>query len=733
MSRHRSAHPAIQLFPFLAVLVSVMGALIFLLLVTSKRIPQVAVARARAAQSKVQTTPADHAGPALSIPELTPMPAVPADAEWPTMPMADLDSEGLSPAELQAQERDAERNAERVSLIDQWRRRIESLQTDRDQQESQVQQQTLLTSAAERRQLAMLAELQDLERKLGSLTGKVSVGSMQTGNADKERIQLEQRILGLRRQTKALADQQRADAGKYSIVPFDGKSGTTRRPILVECTSTGFRFVPEDVFISAADIEGFTERQNPLLAGAVVLTQYWNQVNQEQGGTTPDTQPYVLLIVRPSGTLGYYVSVRLLAALKQQHGYELVGDDVDLKWPAVDVGAQAACRAAVEGMLAHREELATAGNGSGGGGIAGGRIGNGGPGGERIIGGGSGSHPGGVSGGGSRGGGSGVPGKAPLTGGRSGFQLSDLDAPSEGVGNRSWEDPSKFGGLEHRRDKTKGTGGPRTATGDGVPSRGGAPNNGGSGNADSMGTPGNAASQVQATGNIAATDETRPEAARGGAKSPTNTSPGQPNWTARPVSNSAPRTAQNQSLEEEHTDPSTDDAAPTASSRSSAPLPPNGPRSGSRPRNSGLPPNGDPRLARGPKRGNGQDIPYELLQHRRWGQFEEGANIGLEKPVAIFVDAEQIIVADQLIIPIRPGATRTEMFDQLLAAIDENAASWGPAATGFFWVPSLRFVISPGGNQIYDRLAPLVTRSGLRADAEFTLDRPQSSAKGGRP
>jgi len=69
----------------------------------------------------------------------------------------------------------------------------------------------------------------------------------------------------------------------------------------------------------------------------------------------------------------------------------------------------------------------------------------------------------------------------------------------------------------------------------------------------------------------------------------------------------------------------------------------------------------------------------------------------------------------------------------LLAAVDENSATWGRAAAGFFWVPSLRFVISPGGNQIYDRLAPLVTRSGLRADAEFTLDRPQALPKGGRP
>ncbi len=728
MSRHRSAHPAIQLFPFLAVLVSVMGALIFLLLVTSKRIPQVAVARAKAAQSRVMTPPMEAVGPVLSIPELSPSPA---EADLPEMPLAELDAEGPSLAELQAQERDAARQAEQQSLIDQWRRRIETLQQDRDERQSTVLKQQLLTTAAERRQLQMLAELQELERKLGSLTGKMSVGSMQTGTADRERIQLEQRILGLRRQMKATADQQRADAGKYSIVPFDGKSGTTRRPILVECTSTGFRFVPEDVFVSAADIEGFTERQNPLLAGAVALTQYWNQVNQEQGGATPDTQPYVLLIVRPSGTLGYYVSVRLLNALKQHHGYELVAEDVDMKWPAVDVGAQAACRAAVETMLAQRGAMAGQ---PGGPNIAGDMVG-GGPGSERIGGssgmrpaGGGGSGPGGMT----RGGNS--PGGSPASGGRSGFQLSDLDTPSDEVGNRSWEDPSRFGGMEHRRDKTKATGSTRAATGSGgVPS--GTPiGSGSSSGPRGNTTPSNGAPSGPPAGNapakLATVDEPPSDPPATGATPSKNTAAEKQNWTARPISSSSSRTT---ARNDDATVPTSEEPPPTSSARPSSPLPANGPRGAARPRNGGPPPNADQRMARGPKRGNGQDIPYEHLQRRRWGQFDDGANIGVEKPVTIRVDAEQMIVANQLIIPIRPGATRNEMFDQLLAAIDENAASWGPAAAGFFWVPSLRFVISPGGNQIYDRLTPLVTRSGLRADAEFTLERPDSSVQGGRP
>lgn len=706
MSRHRSTHPAIQLFPFLAVLVSVMGALIFLLLITSKRIPQVAVARARAAQARVAVTPTENVGPILSIPELA---SAPTDDELPEMPLVDLAEEGPSPAELCEQERDAAREAERLSLIDQWRQRIKTLQSERDQFQLNVQQQQLLTTAAERQQLKMLGELQELERKLGSLTGKITAGSMHSGHSDRERIQLEQRILGLRRQLKMTADQQRADAGKYSIVPFDGKSGTTRRPLLVECTDTGFRFVPEDVFISAADIEGFTERQNPLLAGAVALTQYWNQVNQQQGGATPDTQPYVLLIVRPSGTLGYYVSVRLLAALKQQHGYELIAEDVQLNWPKVDVGAQAACRAAVEGMLAQRPSIAAHAGG------AGFRSGMG-QGTGTSTGGNSGSRfPPGASV-------SGRPGSAG-TGPRSGFQLSDVDPSLGEDADQRWVDVNEFRG----REQPRGSGTGRITSTD-EPNRSRPP----------------AASNNVNRGNpAAATAESEPPRGQPARNAATNSS-NSTDWIARPTI--APREPTH--LNAETTPGSPQPVASAAEPRPTAAAPQRitgGSASNNRSPQQGAPnnsavarrpgsaPAGEQRLARGPQRGNGQEIPYEMLQHRRWGQFEDGANIGLEKPITIFVDADQIIVAEQLIIPIHPGATRNELFDMLLSAIDENAATWGRAASGFFWVPSLRFVISPGGNQIYHRLSPLVTRSGLRADAEFTLDKPQSLPKGGRP
>jgi hypothetical protein len=51
--------------------------------------------------------------------------------------------------------------------------------------------------------------------------------------------------------------------------------GTTRRPILIECTDHFIRFVPEDVQLTPAELNGFTSGFNPLLIAARELIHYW--------------------------------------------------------------------------------------------------------------------------------------------------------------------------------------------------------------------------------------------------------------------------------------------------------------------------------------------------------------------------------------------------------------------------------------------------------------------------
>ena len=151
---------------------------------------------------------------------------------------------------------------------------------------------------------------------------------------------------------------QLADADtKFSIVPYDGDSGTTRRPLIIECTEHGLTFASEGMTLTPADLDGFTPRYNPLLYVTQALSRYW-QRRERTSSSDELGEPYLLLVVRPGGTIAYYVARALLAGMRDSFGYELVADDQDFIWPESDPEAKEICRLIVERMLAERDELA---------------------------------------------------------------------------------------------------------------------------------------------------------------------------------------------------------------------------------------------------------------------------------------------------------------------------------------------------------------------------------------
>lgn len=584
MSRRASGHRSVQLFPFLAVLVCVMGALIFLLLVTTQQLRQ------RAKERRL-----------VSIGDVPPLvsPVSPSDdTPWQTLPAL--------PEETHALPEEEEVVTQRQAMLTE----LENQQARLSQLQQAVAQQRLLSAGVQKRLRELEAEALQLERQRGLLSGQTAATRLAAPDIDAERAQWEQQIQQLRRRLKQLEDQQRQAQGQYAILPFEGKSGTTRKPIYIECTETGFRFLPENVVIRPADIEGFTERYNPLLAGAAALSAYWSQQ-----ATGPDSEPYVLLIVRPSGTVAYYIAQRLLARLKQPHGYELVPADMELYLPPVDPGAQVAVASAVARLLAEREQslsaTATSGARSGANLRGSGRKDDPPPG----------------------------PGK---------FEISNLER-NTAVGERSWEKIERFEGKEHRRKE--------------------------SGSLSSAKTP----------------VEQGREAGASPLSKPMSPFPGEvaDAGSARPGSQN-----------ELKTQPSSD-AVTTAEYRE-ADFPAFAPKNTSR--------------------GREYTLPYEQLQRRKWGQYGAQATIGLEHEVKVRVEAHRLIVDDAIAIPVPQGLSRTELFDRLLAVIDRRASNWGVAPHGFFWIPKLKFVVSPGGQQVYDRLAPLVSKSGLGSTTVHELE-----------
>lgn len=317
--RRRNATIAVSLFPFLAVLLCAMGALILLLLIMSRQIREDALATI-AASAPAPATPVE---PPAAIPTVTitiydPAPPAPPD---PNVELRSRLAAGTARRDA------ARREVERLRIL---------LAARKD-----------ATTAAYERSAAASFDLEAARNRLAAREAELR-------DRDAERRRLLEEIRVARGTLAKVRQQAESAEPKVSIVPYDGRSGTARRPVLIECRGETIRFVPEDVRLTAADLEGFLPDFNPLLAGASALRSHWYEV--DGGGTS---RPYVLLLVHEDGVAAYYAARALLRTIGNDTGYELVTDDLPLAIPPVDPKAQQVCRTAVLEALERRGEALT--------------------------------------------------------------------------------------------------------------------------------------------------------------------------------------------------------------------------------------------------------------------------------------------------------------------------------------------------------------------------------------
>jgi hypothetical protein len=156
----------------------------------------------------------------------------------------------------------------------------------------------------------------------------------------------------LRRRLRLLNKQQASASSKFAFVAYDGHSGTTRRPIFIECTEKGLRFLPENVVVTPDDIKGSSRNSNPLLSGADSLLKYWKVKNRLSTEPESEPAPYVLFLIRPDGCAAFYAAREMLANLKSPTGYELIDQDWQLSLPEPDPEAVAVCRRAIADAVA---------------------------------------------------------------------------------------------------------------------------------------------------------------------------------------------------------------------------------------------------------------------------------------------------------------------------------------------------------------------------------------------
>jgi hypothetical protein len=153
---------------------------------------------------------------------------------------------------------------------------------------------------------------------------KETITKAELADAAKELAELE-RAFQLLRALKGREKQ------TYSVVPYRGKRGDARPPIYVECVRDGVIFHPEKNLLQAWDftpssIIGEVERRHGPLAV---------QKAAKEKGVTPSDEPkgpYVLFLIRPDGIGSYYKAQGALKGYQLDFGYELVDADWALEF-----------------------------------------------------------------------------------------------------------------------------------------------------------------------------------------------------------------------------------------------------------------------------------------------------------------------------------------------------------------------------------------------------------------
>jgi hypothetical protein len=293
--RRRAARsgPSISLFPFLAVLICTMGALVPLLLAMTR------VARHQA------------------------------------------ESEALAKAAAEAAQHETKLRTEREDVL--WR--IDQLKKCRKRTESQLAGARLELGHLEDHSQRLKAQLERYENTVRDLENVENVDRRKQGEseADLQRIRdqittTQQRVGDARREA---ADRNRS----YAVVPYEGPNQTRRRPIYLECCADAVVLQPEGIRLTPTDFEGPMGPGNPL---AAALRAARERLLKDQQFDPKAGEPYPLLLVRPEGIGAYYAAREAMKSWGCDFGYELVDDDWKLAYPQSDPRLAETVRQAID-------------------------------------------------------------------------------------------------------------------------------------------------------------------------------------------------------------------------------------------------------------------------------------------------------------------------------------------------------------------------------------------------
>ena len=261
----------VSTFPFLAVLLCTMGALILLLLVMDKKAKKAALEKAY-------------------------------EAAW-------TQSKNLqAKTDAEKQNQDNEKNA--------W------IKLKSEQHEELIKKETILE-----KEIALLKiELSQLDKNYDKSQSNISSDDLIKKEIaitnEKSKVHMLAKKLELEKTNadKNLKEMKFSidkDKFAFSIVPYFGKNGLNRKPLYIECNESGILFFPDQTLIPSNDESD--NLKNEILNRTSLLREYLQQTLGPK-----DSTPYLMLLVRPGGITNYWKLQSIIKPMDIDFGYELV-------------------------------------------------------------------------------------------------------------------------------------------------------------------------------------------------------------------------------------------------------------------------------------------------------------------------------------------------------------------------------------------------------------------------
>lgn len=246
----------------------------------------------------------------------------------------------------------AERRAAQEKVEDEdWRRGVlEAQKTERSEELSNARLKVAHLADHIRRLTdqahTLMARAQEIDRGETNKSPDVTADQAELAKLQAE---IARRKAELEAKKKDLAAKERS----YALIPYDGPNGTKRRPIYIECTRHGVVLQPEGLILGPDDFNGPLNPGNPLDAGIRAIREAW--IRSGSPG-----EPYPLLVVRPDGIVAYQYARQALRGYDEEFGYELVGDDKKLDYGTPNPAMQRVLEQVVGGARQRQIMLAAA-------------------------------------------------------------------------------------------------------------------------------------------------------------------------------------------------------------------------------------------------------------------------------------------------------------------------------------------------------------------------------------